>query len=58
MRKQIILKYGDKQIIQKVLKVSQPTIRKALTYQCNTSICEKIRLIAIRDFNGQIIYNR
>lgn len=58
MRKQIILKYGDKQNIQKVLNVSQPTIRKALTYQRNTPICEKIRLIAIRDFNGQTIYNR
>lgn len=43
----IILPHGSIKLIIERLDVSRPTIRKALRGQCTTTLCKKIREVAL-----------
>ncbi len=43
----IILEYGERKILGEIFKVSQLTIRRALTYKTNTDLAKKIRKLAL-----------
>lgn len=43
----IILEYGERKVLGEIFKVSQRTIRRALSCETNTDLAKKIRKVAL-----------
>ena len=55
MKKIILIEYGGSKKLGAALKVCQPTVRKALRFKKNDALGEKIRNVAIKEYNGKIV---
>lgn len=55
MKKQILLPKGNLQRLQEHMKVSQPTLIRALHYRTDTKLADRIREAAIMYFDGVLL---
>lgn len=52
MAKQILLPHGEKMKLMKLFKVSRPTVRAALRFECDSDISKRIRYVATSQCGG------
>ncbi|MBO7594219.1 MAG: hypothetical protein J6T12_04565 [Salinivirgaceae bacterium] len=53
----IKVEHGKMQELGRAMKVSQPTIRKALAYETNTERARSIRHVAVKEYGGKEYVN-
>lgn len=55
MTKQILMPNGNLKRLQQHMKVSQPTLIRALRYRTDTKLADRIREAAIQYFDGVLL---